>query len=151
MSKIATSTIKILLVFALFFGMSTRAAGLEPKLVLPNKAPVKLEPYRTIEFKRINESSGLIKSRRWPNILWTHNDSGDEARLYSLSRHSRRSSLAPRLAPWHRCCSRARWRYRGCPFPGRRRSRQECWYRPRHRERRMHRPSRPRHRPGTAV
>ena len=35
--------------------------------------------------ERIDESSGLAASRRYPGCLWTHNDSGDEARLFLLS------------------------------------------------------------------
>lgn len=31
------------------------------------------------------ESSGLAASRRNPGLLWTHNDSGDEARIYCLT------------------------------------------------------------------
>lgn len=36
------------------------------------------------------ESSGLVASRRDPDLLWTHNDSGDEARLYCLTRAAAR-------------------------------------------------------------
>lgn len=35
---------------------------------------------------RIDESSGLAASRRHPGLLWTHNDSGDEARLFLIRR-----------------------------------------------------------------
>jgi hypothetical protein len=36
--------------------------------------------------KPINESSGLVKSRRHPdkNIFWTHNDSGDSERIFAV-------------------------------------------------------------------
>ncbi|MGH9179176.1 MAG: hypothetical protein ACRD0N_11580 [Acidimicrobiales bacterium] len=33
----------------------------------------------------VDESSGLAASRRSPGLLWTHNDSGDEPRLYCLT------------------------------------------------------------------
>jgi hypothetical protein len=33
----------------------------------------------------IDESSGLGASRRYPGLLWTHNDSGDSARLFLIS------------------------------------------------------------------
>jgi hypothetical protein len=33
---------------------------------------------------RIVESSGLALSRRHPGVLWTHNDSGDRARLFAV-------------------------------------------------------------------
>ena len=39
--------------------------------------------------RRINESSGLAPSRRTPGMFWTHNDSGDDARLYALDRQGR--------------------------------------------------------------
>jgi len=34
----------------------------------------------------INEMSGLVKSRRFPNVYWVHNDSGDEPRLFAIDR-----------------------------------------------------------------
>ena len=34
--------------------------------------------------KDINESSGLAVSRHNPRLLWTHNDSGDKAKLYCI-------------------------------------------------------------------
>jgi hypothetical protein len=36
--------------------------------------------------KVIDESSGIIKSRRYPdkNVFWTHNDSGDSARIFAV-------------------------------------------------------------------
>jgi hypothetical protein len=38
---------------------------------------------------RIDESSGLGASRRYPNCWWTHNDSGDEARLFLVNEQGR--------------------------------------------------------------
>ena len=38
---------------------------------------------------RIQESSGLAGSRRHPEVLWTHNDSGDGPRLYALGANGR--------------------------------------------------------------
>src|SRR5215218_1034209 len=38
---------------------------------------------------RIVESSGLALSRRHPRVLWTHNDSGDKARLYAVGADGR--------------------------------------------------------------
>jgi len=34
--------------------------------------------------RQIDESSGLAASRRHPGVFWTHNDSGDDARLYAF-------------------------------------------------------------------
>lgn len=38
----------------------------------------------TLEWPAIRESSGLIASRLHPGLLWTHNDSGDSARLFLM-------------------------------------------------------------------
>jgi hypothetical protein len=38
---------------------------------------------------RIVESSGLALSRRHPGVVWTHNDSGDEARLFAVGSDGR--------------------------------------------------------------
>ena len=38
-----------------------------------------------IEFNAIKEASGLAASRMNPGVLWTHNDSGNEARVYAIS------------------------------------------------------------------
>ncbi len=37
-----------------------------------------------VEFKEINEASGLAASRRYPGNYWTHNDSGDDSRLFLM-------------------------------------------------------------------
>ncbi len=39
---------------------------------------------RNIKTKKLDEASGLLVSQKYPNILWSHNDSGDKARLYAL-------------------------------------------------------------------
>jgi hypothetical protein len=33
----------------------------------------------------VAESSGLAVSRRWPGVWWTHNDSGDTARVFAVA------------------------------------------------------------------
>jgi len=38
---------------------------------------------------RISESSGLAASTRTPGLFWTHNDSGDEPRLYLFDKNGR--------------------------------------------------------------
>ena len=42
-----------------------------------------------LEDPRIQESSGLALSRRHPEVLWTHNDSGDGPRLYAVGADGR--------------------------------------------------------------
>ncbi len=53
-------------------------------VTLPDIEPVLLEPIARIENEAINESSGIIKSQTHDGIFWTHNDSGDEARIFPL-------------------------------------------------------------------
>src|SRR5205085_4228948 len=48
-----------------------------------------------LEDRAITESSGIVASRRNPDIFWTHNDSGDGPLLYAFDRKGR---------------SRGRWR-----------------------------------------
>jgi len=43
----------------------------------------------TLASPAVCESSGLACSRRTPGVFWTHNDSGDEARLYAFDRQGR--------------------------------------------------------------
>jgi len=35
-------------------------------------------------FRQIREVSGLVASRTQPHVLWLHNDSGDQARVYAI-------------------------------------------------------------------
>jgi hypothetical protein len=53
---------------------------------LPEVEPVRLQPYARIESRMISESSGIVKSRTYPGVFWTHNDSGDQARMFALDR-----------------------------------------------------------------
>lgn len=39
---------------------------------------------RKIKTKKLDEASGLLVSKKYPNILWSHNDSGDKPYLYAL-------------------------------------------------------------------
>ena len=48
--------------------------------------PITLQPYTTFDYKEIDESSAIIKSRIWENVYWTLNDSGDEARIFPFSK-----------------------------------------------------------------
>ncbi len=42
-----------------------------------------------IDSPLLSEMSGLAKSRRYPEVYWAHNDSGDEARLFPLDASGR--------------------------------------------------------------
>ncbi|MDF1661674.1 MAG: hypothetical protein P1V97_07870 [Planctomycetota bacterium] len=37
----------------------------------------------------LNEMSGLVKSRRYENVWWVHNDSGDQPRLFALDENGK--------------------------------------------------------------
>ncbi len=37
-----------------------------------------------VEYDGINEASGIAASRKYPGVLWTHNDSGDLPRLFAV-------------------------------------------------------------------
>ncbi len=38
----------------------------------------------TIMDPEIRESSGIVKSRKWPGVFWTHNDSGGRPRIFPM-------------------------------------------------------------------
>jgi len=47
----------------------------------------------TLEETAIDESSGIVASRRNPGVYWTHNDSGDGPFLYALDRQGHRRGV----------------------------------------------------------
>ncbi len=47
---------------------------------------IELVPFSRIQSSLINESSGIVKSPNWPDIYWTHNDSGDQARIFAITK-----------------------------------------------------------------
>ena len=49
-------------------------------------------PFRkigVIAYKAIRESSGVVASRKHPNVLWTHNDKGNTPELYAITREGK--------------------------------------------------------------
>jgi hypothetical protein len=56
---------------------------------LPEMEPVELQPFAVIDFPAVNEASGLVKSRLWKDVFWTHNDSGDEPRIFPVREDGR--------------------------------------------------------------
>ena len=46
-----------------------------------------------LEEKGVDESSGVVASRRNPGLYWTHNDSGDGPLLYAFDRRGRRRGV----------------------------------------------------------
>ncbi len=63
------------------------AATVASALELPKIAPVALTPLASLEGPPgTGEVSGIVPSRQWPGVFWVHNDSGDETRIYPVSR-----------------------------------------------------------------
>lgn len=54
------------------------------EFAVPLQFPVRLTPTGRLSFDPINESSGLTASRKSPGVYWTHNDSGDWARIFAI-------------------------------------------------------------------
>lgn len=78
-----------LLIIVYFLAWNTlihRSFAQTVKISFPQIAPVELQPYAKINFPVINEASGLVKSRLWEDVFWTHNDSGDEPRIFPITR-----------------------------------------------------------------
>ena len=77
--------IKSLLLFiSIFFLISLGYAN--DSIQLPDVAPVELKVCGNLKFAPIVESSGIVRSRLWPEVLWTHNDSGDKARIFPVKK-----------------------------------------------------------------
>lgn len=51
---------------------------------LPGIGPVDLEPYSALDAQASIEPSGMVKSRTWPGVFWSLNDSGDIPRLFPV-------------------------------------------------------------------
>lgn len=64
-------------VFILACFLAAQAAGADVALTA-------LKPVAKIQIPDVQESSGVIASRRYPGLFWTHNDSGDMARLFAF-------------------------------------------------------------------
>jgi hypothetical protein len=58
-------------------------AGLRAPLAAQTPIRVELLDTAALQARRVTESSGVAPSLRVPGVLWTHNDSGDEPRLYT--------------------------------------------------------------------
>ncbi len=58
-------------------------------------SPRALTPVAQVVDAPIDEMSGIVKSRRYPDTYWVHNDSGDVARIFAI--HANGSVIMP---PW---------------------------------------------------
>jgi hypothetical protein len=61
---------------------------LAPMLLAAGDSP-DLEPMGRFDLREIPESSGIVKSRRFPDVFWVHNDSGNPAALFAVDRRGR--------------------------------------------------------------
>jgi hypothetical protein len=59
-------------------------ALLTPAALFSFQSPQPLKPVAQVIHPPLEEMSGIVKSRRYPNVYWVHNDSGDEPRLFAL-------------------------------------------------------------------
>jgi hypothetical protein len=80
--------------FFLLIPMSSSAPNPPRSIVLPETPRARLEPSGKIVLASVRESSGIAKSRKHDGIYWTHNDSGDTARIFAVRRDG--SIVAPR-------------------------------------------------------
>lgn len=55
---------------------------------------------RVIKDSRLGESSGLARSLLHPGVLWTHNDSGNPARLFAIGRDGRTAAVLDVRTPY---------------------------------------------------
>ena len=67
--------------FESMLGLGSQEVGAEPR--------TEWKQIALLADREISESSGLILSERNPNCFWTHNDSGDAARLFLVHRDGR--------------------------------------------------------------
>lgn len=71
-------------------------------LVLAAHLPEELAPavYARVESAPIDEMSGIVRSRRYDDLYWVHNDSGDSARIFALN--GRGESILPTYSRFSR-------------------------------------------------
>ena len=80
------------LVLLLLLSIFSQSLGDEQKgihYILPDIERVTPRIHGKLDSDLITESSGLVKSRTQNNVFWTHNDSGDSARLFAVDSHGK--------------------------------------------------------------
>ena len=68
-----------------FFGSALAAFSSCVAAQVAPQTPTTAKIVGTLSDARLDESSGLAASRRFAGMLWTHNDSGDSARVFLLN------------------------------------------------------------------
>lgn len=66
--------------------MTVFIVGIDAGCVFP-AAVFSESPTASFGSKEIAESSGIVLSRKYPGIFWTHNDSGDLPRIFAIRRN----------------------------------------------------------------
>jgi hypothetical protein len=69
-------------------------------VVVPQREPIRMHRLAKLPPGPVKENSGIVRSRRIPDLFWMHNDSGDEPRVYPIRRngeayHSTREPETP--------------------------------------------------------
>ena len=82
MIKLTIAVVQICFVLNSFFFQQKENVN---KVALPRITPVILQTTGNLSFEPINESSGIVKSRKYKDVFWTHNDSGDEPRIIAIT------------------------------------------------------------------
>jgi len=62
-------------------------------------APWQVEKYYAVNFDSVSEMSGMVQSKRFADVYWLHNDSGDSARLFAVNGQG--EILFPSYLPVH--------------------------------------------------
>ncbi len=55
-------------------------------LTIGQPSAKRLEPIGRLAHPAIREASGIVQSRRFPGVFWTHNDSGNPPALFAVTR-----------------------------------------------------------------
>ena len=58
-------------------------------LTIGQTSAQRLEPIGRLEHPAIREASGIVQSRRFPGVFWTHNDSGNPPALFAVTREGK--------------------------------------------------------------
>lgn len=80
----------LLLIFSLISNACFSVSSRDDQNTVPKNSEISTdylspEVVGTIEIKELTESSGLAASPCQPDVLWTHNDSGDKAKLFAIN------------------------------------------------------------------
>jgi hypothetical protein len=84
-------------------GVTAAAIGLLLSTACAGPATAPASQIGALAHKAIRESSGVIASRRFPGVFWTHNDSGNDPVLYAVTQNGttlREFPVAAEMNDW---------------------------------------------------